>query len=101
MDQLDMQDKHVDEIKEERLPVITEARDSSVLDTSEQSQLEAAKARLQAQIQDRVDICDPTESDNAELLKQTRALLDMVITVVGEFYGQRDLLEAREIWAKE
>ncbi|KAJ6079120.1 hypothetical protein N7467_008873 [Penicillium canescens] len=101
MDQLDMQDKHVDEIKEEGLPVTAEARDSSVLDTSEQSQLEAAKARLQAQIQDHADISDPTESDNEDLLKQTRALLDMVITVVGEFYGQRDLLEAREIWAKE
>jgi regulator of vacuolar morphogenesis len=25
-------------------------------------------------------------------------MLDMIITVVGEHYGQKDLLEAREIW---
>ncbi|KAH8692936.1 hypothetical protein BGW36DRAFT_430678 [Talaromyces proteolyticus] len=30
--------------------------------------------------------------------KQTRALLDMIITIVGEFYGQRDLLQQRDIW---
>jgi hypothetical protein len=29
----------------------------------------------------------------------TRATVDMIITVVGEIYGQRDLLEFREIWA--
>jgi hypothetical protein len=28
----------------------------------------------------------------------TLATLDMIITVVGERYGQRDLLEAREVW---
>ncbi|EFQ97461.1 hypothetical protein MGYG_00502 [Nannizzia gypsea CBS 118893] len=27
-----------------------------------------------------------------------RAMLDMILTIVGEFYGQRDLLEFRDIW---
>lgn len=29
---------------------------------------------------------------------QSRALLDMIISVVGEFYGQKDLLLQRDIW---
>ncbi|PLB33411.1 uncharacterized protein BDW47DRAFT_121244 [Aspergillus candidus] len=71
--------------------------------------LEVAKARLQARLnglaQDSPS--DPTSSRNEspagddcdpmEAATQTRAMLDMIITVVGEFYGQRDLLGAREI----
>lgn len=30
--------------------------------------------------------------------EQSHILLDMIITVVGEFYGQRDLLQERHIW---
>lgn len=30
--------------------------------------------------------------------EQSRILLDMIITVVGEFYGQKDLLQERDIW---
>lgn len=30
--------------------------------------------------------------------KQVRATLDMIITIVGEFYGQRDLLKQRDVW---
>jgi len=33
--------------------------------------------------------------------KQIRITLDMIITVVGEFYGQRDLLEFRDMWNGE
>lgn len=33
--------------------------------------------------------------------KQIRVMLDMIITVVGESYGQRDLLEFREMWEDE
>ncbi|OJD25489.1 hypothetical protein ACJ73_03138 [Blastomyces percursus] len=31
----------------------------------------------------------------------TRAMLDMIISVIGEFYGQRDLLEFRDIWEED
>lgn len=27
--------------------------------------------------------------------------LDMIITIVGEFYGQRDLLDGREVWGEQ
>jgi len=28
------------------------------------------------------------------------ATLDMIVTIVGEFYGQKDLLDAREVWGE-
>lgn len=65
-------------------------------------ELETAKARLQARLQtEQADESSsagdqPAESD--DLPMQTRAMLDMIITVVGEYYGQKDLLQARETW---
>ena len=32
--------------------------------------------------------------------RQIAIILDMILTVVGEFYGQRDLLEFRDIWGE-
>jgi regulator of vacuolar morphogenesis len=34
-------------------------------------------------------------------VQQARVLLDMIITIVGEFFGQRDLLDAREVWTRD
>ncbi|KAJ5094534.1 hypothetical protein N7456_010395 [Penicillium angulare] len=62
----------------------------------EAAELEAAKARLQAKMQDSGD--SEVDADDDSVSKQTRAMLDMVIMVVGEFYGQRDLLDSREVW---
>ncbi|QSS51209.1 hypothetical protein I7I53_06465 [Histoplasma capsulatum var. duboisii H88] len=89
-----------------------------------QDELEAAKARLQArlQVQHTSDKLKPGESGiereenndeeggegkvdddyksrNAQ--QYTRAMLDMIISVIGEFYGQRDLLEFRDIWEED
>lgn len=83
-------------------------------------ELDAAKVRLQAQLrfshgpeqeqqQIETDVPEDKGSQNldleaeraahaADVVKQTHAMLDMIITVVGEYYGQRDLLAAREIW---
>nr|OQO32699.1 hypothetical protein B0A51_00077 [Rachicladosporium sp. CCFEE 5018] len=45
------------------------------------------------------DIAQPTgEVDDTE---HTLATLDMILTVVGEFFGQRDLLEFRRSWEPE
>ncbi|KFA73469.1 hypothetical protein S40288_08188 [Stachybotrys chartarum IBT 40288] len=65
--------------------------------------LEDAKARLLAQLDDQpgADADDASEvvseEEAAKLQAQvnTRATITMILTVVGEFYGQRDLLEAR------
>jgi regulator of vacuolar morphogenesis len=92
-----------EESKQEELPEAAEAQGSSMADASlEESDLEAAKARLQARLQNNSDSveapagCDDIEEDDWSI--QTHALLDMIITVVGEFFGQRDLLKEREIW---
>jgi hypothetical protein len=41
-----------------------------------------------------------SEIGEEDVLKQVSAMLDMVITIVGEAYGQRDLLEEREVWVE-
>lgn len=67
-------------------------------DADQPDELVAAKASLQARLQDHEHAAPDDIYDEESLVKQTRAMLDMIITVVGEFFGQRDLLEAREIW---
>lgn len=74
--------------------------DHAMPDATDQSNaLEVAKARLQAKLQDDPEVRSTTNSEGGDALQQTRAMLDMIVTVVGEFFGQRDLLEAREIWS--
>jgi len=71
--------------------------------TKESDDLEAAKARLQAQLRDDVDTKstdDTSEGEKTYVAQQTNAMLDMILTVVGEFFGQRDLLKARQIWVR-
>ncbi|GLA11864.1 hypothetical protein AnigIFM62618_005839 [Aspergillus niger] len=69
-----------------------------------EEELEAAKARLQAKLaggEDQPTVTEPeagNEDPANEAATQTRAMLDMIITVIGEYYGQRDLLGARELW---
>ncbi|KAJ5835082.1 hypothetical protein N7447_001108 [Penicillium robsamsonii] len=90
-----------DESKQGELPQTAEAEDISIPDASlKQSELEAAKSRLQARLQNNSDYFETPasceEEDNWSI--QTHALLDMIMTVVGEFFGQRDLLAEREVW---
>ncbi|KAL4741319.1 hypothetical protein BDV11DRAFT_203585 [Aspergillus similis] len=86
--------------------------DSQHLDAekSDAEKLEQAKARLNARIsaiendsmpQDRGRIAAQLEVGETavDVGTLTRAMLDMIITIIGEHYGQRDLLEARELWA--
>ncbi|KAJ5684292.1 uncharacterized protein N7477_000637 [Penicillium maclennaniae] len=90
-------------------PVMTEqaevvdAGDSELPDAeTELDDLEAAKARLQAQLlgDDDTQLAGRSDQDEADYVSQlTRAMLDMILTIVGEFFGQRDLLEARRTWA--
>jgi regulator of vacuolar morphogenesis len=67
-------------------------------DADRPDELAAAKARLQARLRDSEDAIPDDNTDRETRVKQIRAMLDMIITVVGEFFGQRDLLEAREVW---
>lgn len=67
-------------------------------DADQPDELAAAKARLQARLQESEDAVTDDASNRETRVNQIRAMLDMIITVVGEFFGQRDLLEARETW---
>ena len=40
------------------------------------------------------------EADVKELEERAFATLDIIITIVGEVFGQRDLLDAREVWGE-
>lgn len=71
--------------------------------TTEASDLEDAKARLIAQLDAPPDP-EPTDEDHnapeedkeERVMMNMRATLNMILTVAGEFYGQRDLLEFRD-----
>jgi regulator of vacuolar morphogenesis len=66
--------------------------------------LEAAKLRLQARLQSESAPEVTGERSQVEIgdsVQQARVLLDMIITIVGEFFGQRDLLDAREVWTRD
>ncbi|KAK2839332.1 hypothetical protein FQN49_006240 [Arthroderma sp. PD_2] len=94
----------------------TDVRDSG---EAEVEALELAKKRLQGMLHNNteilpveqiVDTAFPEERNNDEKRLQpdenewkhdARAMLDMIITIVGEFYGQRDLLEIRDIWEED
>lgn len=79
--------------------------------------LEAAKLRLQQRLHDtdrdgyqhdplRLTTAAPDGGQGTAtgldfIRSETHALLDMILTIVGEFYGQRDLLATRDIWVTD
>lgn len=67
--------------------------------TDKEQQLEAAKRRLLAALE-HSDSEDEEKEEQAAARERSRmnmrATLNMILTVAGEFYGQRDLLEFRE-----
>lgn len=44
---------------------------------------------------------DHSDDHTSESKLRSRAMLDMILNIVGEFYGQRDLLESRDIWMED
>ncbi|KAL1843282.1 hypothetical protein VTJ49DRAFT_2391 [Mycothermus thermophilus] len=77
-----------------------------IASTAVASDLDAAKARLLAQLEDVSSPGEkaggPWEEEEAAMSAEERArlnmraTLNMILTVAGEFYGQRDLLEFRD-----
>lgn len=72
--------------------------------------LEEAKQRLEEQMyaaedEDEEDqlseTSDVEDEGGLDFEKRARAALDMILTIVGELYGQRDLLELRDEWVVE
>ena len=47
------------------------------------------------------DVEEEQENDQKEEIEvDALAMLDMVVTIIGELYGQRDLLDQREVWGE-
>ncbi len=79
-----------------------------VSDDHEADELAVAKERVRAQLdetetQEMYEAATPDRGlakvgEGGEGEDVTLATLDMILTVVGEFYGQRDLLEFRDLW---
>lgn len=78
-------------------------------EASEDSEiLAAARERILAQLNHEEDVIDyadeieaadtKMEAEKQSAIWNTRATVDMIITVAGEIYGQRDLLEFRGAW---
>jgi regulator of vacuolar morphogenesis len=81
------------------------------------AEVKLAKKRLEGSFLSNVDIehplapavigdIDDTPGINAadarlDMDQQIRITLDMIVTIVGDFYGQRDLLEFRDIWNED
>lgn len=78
-----------------------EQMEDGELDEMEDSAELLAKAK--ESMLSRVCLTSPTSPADGlheeDIEARTFATLDMIVTIVGEFYGQRDLLDAREVWA--
>lgn len=90
-------------MEEERLPL------DEPLQDSEEAKFEAAKARILANLEkgaleDELNQ-EPQVRDADQEIKSskwnTMATVDMILTVVGEMYGQLDLLEFRSAWVRD
>ncbi|KAF2675165.1 hypothetical protein BT63DRAFT_409273 [Microthyrium microscopicum] len=69
--------------------------------------LEAAKARLLEGMEIKAEPAPAAKNKHTASTDEncpdanTRATIDMIITIAGEVYGQRDLLEFRQVWGGE
>jgi len=77
-----------------------EMEDGEVDETEESAELLAkAKQTLLARVRSPSPAAAIEDHYEGDMEARTFATLDMVVTLVGEFYGQRDLLDARDVWA--
>ncbi|KAG9244552.1 hypothetical protein BJ878DRAFT_441135 [Calycina marina] len=89
----------------EEAPMSTPPPNSDVNASQQESGIEeftATKERIPARLHELVDTeVDTKHEDTVAATNSrwnTKATVDMIITIAGEMYGQRDLLEARLLW---
>jgi regulator of vacuolar morphogenesis len=77
--------------------------DESAEDGTEQDGLDlAVREALMAKVQMLGNgVVSHGDEANDGPLASSKAILDIIITIVGEAYGQRDLLDHREVWTSE
>ncbi|KAL4723443.1 hypothetical protein ACLX1H_009940 [Fusarium chlamydosporum] len=98
----DAEEGEIDEDEDVAMDIASDsdAEEGEVAAPESQENLQAAKERLLAQLKNEATADDDGDAEK-EAAKQRlranlRATLNMILTVAGEFYGQRDLLEFRE-----
>ncbi|CVL00160.1 uncharacterized protein FMAN_02750 [Fusarium mangiferae] len=96
----EIEDEGEDEDMAMEIATDSEAEEGEVAAQEPQENLEAARERLLARISNGMTSEDEEdlekESAKQRLRANLRATLNMILTIAGEFYGQRDLLEFRE-----
>jgi hypothetical protein len=96
----EIEDEDEDEDVAMEIATDSEAEEGEVTAQEPQENLEAARERLLARISNGMTSEDEEdlekESAKHQLRANLRATLNMILTIAGEFYGQRDLLEFRE-----
>ncbi|KAF5976804.1 hypothetical protein FBULB1_6789 [Fusarium bulbicola] len=96
----EIDDEDEDEDVAMEIATDSEAEEGEVAANEPQENLEEARERLLARISDGMTSEDEEdlekESAKQRLRANLRATLNMILTIAGEFYGQRDLLEFRE-----
>ncbi|KAI1011627.1 hypothetical protein LB504_002699 [Fusarium proliferatum] len=96
----EIEDEGEDEDVAMEIATDSEAEEGEVAAQEPQENLEAARERLLARISNGMTSEDEEdlekESAKQRLRANLRATLNMILTIAGEFYGQRDLLEFRE-----
>jgi hypothetical protein len=85
---------------EEPHEVSEEIEDGEISDDGDlQNPLALAKEQLLAQVRSpSLPSGDIPVERSFDTTQRALAMLDMIVTVVGEFYGQRDLLDGRDVW---
>ena len=90
----------------------SEAAEISAAQADEACDLEQARERLLAKIsnvsggsrdpkaQSSPDELKELATSRAEIRDRAFGTLDIIVTIVGEIHGQRDLLDAREVWGE-
>lgn len=96
----------------EKADECTSTKNGDSEETESQDDISLAKARILARLQGQRaadgrpiadsegESIDETSTTSPSSKWNTRATVDMIITVAGEIFGQRDLLEFRSIWGE-
>ena len=74
------------------------SEDGEIPEDEESEAREISSTRIVPSSRDGSRDVEPYEHDDLEA--RAFATLDIIVTLIGEFYGQRDLLDAREVWGE-
>lgn len=94
--------QHVDELEAARTNLLASLPSGKVLPITQTSEGASGSVRSSSppinSVHGSSEVIDSQQATYQ--IKKTHAVLDMIITIVGECYGQRDLLDGRIVWGE-